>query len=244
MAPPGPELSRGHTKDGGCLTSTATRTPAPRPQRRLAAPLPAVGTGRGARRRRARAAGSWAAAGTGAGSPPRRRARGAPPARLVPLRSPPLPSRPRSPPPPRSPPLPLPPCPGDAVGAAPPPSPPPPPPPPQEATHGARSDRDRPRGDEAYGKKDQRPRGMLFLTPRGKRRCSPGQRQEPSYLRPWLPLSLRLPWMCRTPLAGLTLWLLCPTCCVPAVSCPRPSYLSSLEWTGRALAVWPLERLK
>ncbi|XP_051663379.1 uncharacterized protein LOC127479915 [Manacus candei] len=29
----------------------------------------------------------------------------------------------------------------------------------------------------------------------------------------WLPLSLRSPWVCRTPLAGLTLWLLCPTCC-------------------------------
>ncbi|XP_051645838.1 uncharacterized protein LOC127471020 isoform X29 [Manacus candei] len=44
-------------------------------------------------------------------------------------------------------------------------------------------------------------------------RYSPGQRQEPSYLRPRLPLSLRSPWVCRTPLAGLTLWLLCPTCC-------------------------------
>ncbi|XP_027523795.1 rabphilin-3A-like [Corapipo altera] len=29
---------------------------------------------------------------------------------------------------------------------------------------------------------------------------------------PGLPLSLRSPWMCRTPLAGLTLWLLCPAC--------------------------------
>ncbi|XP_051644034.1 uncharacterized protein LOC127471020 isoform X8 [Manacus candei] len=44
-------------------------------------------------------------------------------------------------------------------------------------------------------------------------RYSPGQRQEPSYLRPRLPLSLRSPWVCWTPLAGLTLWLLCPTCC-------------------------------
>ncbi|XP_051632160.1 protein piccolo-like [Manacus candei] len=30
---------------------------------------------------------------------------------------------------------------------------------------------------------------------------------------PGLPLSLRSPWVCRTPLAGLTLWLLCPACC-------------------------------
>ncbi|XP_029814857.1 uncharacterized protein LOC115307351 [Manacus vitellinus] len=32
-------------------------------------------------------------------------------------------------------------------------------------------------------------------------------------------------------------------CCVPAVSCTRQSYLSSWERTGRALAIWPLERL-
>ncbi|XP_064499690.1 uncharacterized protein LOC135408463 isoform X2 [Pseudopipra pipra] len=42
--------------------------------------------------------------------------------------------------------------------------------PPLEATHGGRCDGDRPRGDEAYGKKDQRPRGSLF--PFGRRGCA------------------------------------------------------------------------
>ncbi|XP_064532520.1 uncharacterized protein LOC135424832 [Pseudopipra pipra] len=122
-------------------------------------------------------------------SAPRAR-RSARPPRSAPLPSAPLPS-------PLPPPPPLPSAPAPAVpwrccrscAAA------SPPPPPQEATHGARSDGDRLRGDEAYGKKDQRPRGMLFLTPRGKRRCSPGQRQEPSYLRPCILSKTKLPFL-------------------------------------------------
>ncbi|XP_064523095.1 basic proline-rich protein-like [Pseudopipra pipra] len=221
MAPPGPELSPDHTKDGGerppCLREASIllpdfrRHPDPRP-------APAAPSRRAASRCGDRAGGSaapgagrrfvsggWhrrgqphigaAARSLGATTP----GRGPPPSAPAPAHAPaPLgPAVPRKC------------CRGCAADF----------PPWKRPTAGdptSGSPGHRPRGDEAYGKKDQRPRGMLFLTPRGKRRCSPGQRQEPSYLRPWLPLSLRLPWMCRTPLAGLTLWLLCPTCCVPA----------------------------
>ncbi|XP_051645276.1 uncharacterized protein LOC127471020 isoform X23 [Manacus candei] len=66
-------------------------------------------------------------------------------------------------------------------------------------------------------------------------RYSPGQRQEPSYLRPRLPLSLRSPWVCRTPLAGLTLWLLCPTCCAACLqNCHERKY-----FRGASLQISP-----
>ncbi|XP_051665904.1 histone-lysine N-methyltransferase SETD1B-like [Manacus candei] len=208
-----------------CLTSAATRTPAPRPQRRLAAPPPAAGTGRGARRRRARAAGSWAAAGTGAGSPrlrtPRAHAaprRAAPPARPAPLRSAPLPL-PLPLPPPPPPPLPLPPFPGDAIGAAPPPSPPrkrPTPADPTEIGPGVTKLMEKKtKGLEApsfpsvtVGVPDAsgRTNPVAFMSNVLCCVCLQGKTF-------WLPLSLRSPWVCRTPLAGLTLWLLCPTCC-------------------------------
>ncbi|XP_051653740.1 uncharacterized protein LOC127475722 [Manacus candei] len=54
----------------------------------------------------------------------------------------------------------------------------------------------------------------------------------------WLPLSLRSPWVCRTPLAGLTLWLLCPTCCA-VCACREP--LPSTELASALAVPFPAE---
>ncbi|XP_051623942.1 uncharacterized protein LOC127460915 [Manacus candei] len=133
MAPPEPELSPGHTKDGGerppRLREAFILLPVLR-RHRDPRPAPAAPSRRAASRCGDRA-GRSAAPGAGGrfvgggrhwrgqspSQDPTRPRHAAPRRPLAPLRSAPLP-------PPLPLPLPLPPCPGDAIGAAPPPSPP------------------------------------------------------------------------------------------------------------------------